>query len=220
MPITWGVKCLAKTASAADYKGYDCRVSFRQNKKAESSMEVKAMTITSFETERRTALENTGGDGETRLHAPRRMRAVGYVRLGFAEMDKKDTSPEGQKARIAACADANGWHLLHVYEDIGWSGEDLDRPSLPALLSGLGFEILVVDRTDRLTTKKKDLDFLLALMEKHGITCVPATWSWEPMAQYMRWWYRRRANPVYALLDTALASSEAGQPQATMTGSL
>jgi len=186
-------------------------------------MEVKVMTTTSFEAELRTTLEKTGGDSGTRFHAPRRMRAVGYVRQGFGEMEKKETSPEGQKARIAACADANGWHLVHVYEDIGWSGEDLDRPSLPALLSGLGFEILVVDRTDRLTTKKKDLDFLLALLEKHGITCVPATWSWEPLAQYMRWWYRQRGNPVYASLDSSLAGSEAGptqgQPQATMTGS-
>jgi len=186
-------------------------------------MGVKVMTTTSFQTDIRTALEKTGGDGDARLHAPRRMRAIGYVRQAFDEMDKKATSPEGQKARIAASADANGWHLVHIYEDIGWSGEDLNRPSLPTLLSGLGYELLIVDRTDRLTTKKKDLDFLLALLEKHGITCVPATWSWEPLAQYMRWWYRRRANPVYASLDAALAGSEAGpaqgQPQATMTAS-
>ena len=53
------------------------------------------------------------------------------------------------------------WHLIHTYEDIGWSGEDLDRPGLLALLSDLDFEILIVDRTDRLTCKKKDLDFFL-----------------------------------------------------------
>ena len=179
------------------------------------------MTSTSFETELQTALAQTGGDNGTHFHAPRRMRAVGYVRQGFAEMEKKETSAEGQKARIAACADANGWHLLHVYEDIGWSGEDLDRPSLPSLLSGIGFEILVIDRTDRLTTKKKDLDFLLALLEKSGVTCVPATWSWEPLAQYMRWWYRRRGNPVYAALDSSATETEAvpaqGQPQSTMS---
>jgi site-specific DNA recombinase len=142
-------------------------------------MEVKVMTTTSFDSDLRTALEKTGGNGSTRLHSPRRMRAIGYVRQGFDEMDEKATSPEGQKARIAASADTNGWHLLHIYEDIGWSGQDLDRPSLPTLLSGLGYEVLIVDRTDRLTTKKKDLDFLLALLEKHGITCVPATWSWS-----------------------------------------
>jgi hypothetical protein len=61
----------------------------------------------------------------------------------------------------------------------------------------------VIDRTDRLTCKKEDLDFLLALLEEHNITCVPATWSWEPLAQYMRWWYRRKENPVYAQLDAA-----------------
>ena len=133
---------------------------------------------------------------------------MGYVRQGFDELGRKVTSPEGQKARVAGCADANDWHLVQAYEDIGWSGDDLCRPGLLALLSSLDFEVLVVDRTDRLTCKKKDLDFLLALLERHGVTCVPATWSWEPLAQYMRWWYRLRSNAVYALLDSAGAKGE------------
>jgi hypothetical protein len=171
-------------------------------------MGAREMTILDLETELRARVEK-GGDGSAPgAHAPRRMRAVGYVRQDFGEMGKKRTSPEGQKARIAGCADANDWHLVHTYEDIGWSGEDLNRPGLPALLSRLDFEILIVDRTNRLTCKKKDLDFLLALLEKRGITCVPATWSWEPLAQYMRWWYRLRANPVYALLDSSATESE------------
>jgi len=168
------------------------------------------MTIVNFETELRTRVKRGGDGSAARVHAPRRMRAVGYVRQDFREMGKKRTSPEGQKARIAGCADTNDWHLVQTYEDIGWSGEDLNRPGLPALLSRLDFEILIVDRTDRLTCKKKDLDFLLALLEKRGITCVPATWSWEPLAQYMRWWYRLRVNPVYALLDSSAATSESG----------
>ena len=166
------------------------------------------MTITVFETELRTGLEKAGGDSGTYVHLPRRMRAVGYVRQNFGEMAEKRTSPEGQKARIAGCADGHEWHLVHTHEDLGWSGEDLDRPGLIALVSSLDFEILIVDRTDRLTCKKKDLDFLLALLETHGVTCVPATWSWEPLAQYMRWWYRLRANPVYALLGSVPAKTE------------
>ena len=157
-------------------------------------------TVTGFQTELRTRVEK-GTGGPTYIYPPRRMRAVAYVRQGFEEMGKKGTSPEGQKARVAGCADTHEWHLLNTYEDVGWSGEDLDRPGLLALLADLDFEVLVVDRTDRLTAKKKDLDFLLALLEKRGITCVPATWSWEPLAQYMRWWYRLRASPVYAALD-------------------
>jgi hypothetical protein len=161
------------------------------------------MTITSFERALRARAQKAPRSRVTGAPAPRKMRAVGYVRQDFGEMDRKRTSPEDQKARIAGCADANDWHLVQTYEDIGWSGEDLNRPGLPALLSRSDFDILIVDRTDRLTGKKKDLDFLLALLEKRGITCVPATWSWEPLAQYMRWWYRLRADPVYALLDSS-----------------
>jgi hypothetical protein len=165
------------------------------------------MTITSFKRKLQTRAEKARRSSVTGAHALRRMRAVGYVRQDFGEMGRKWTSPEDQKARIAVCADANDWHLIQTYEDIGWSGEDLNRPGLPALLSRLDFEILIVDRTDRLTGKKKDLDFLLTLLEKRGITCVPATWSWEPLAQYMRWWYRLRADPVYALLDSSPVES-------------
>jgi hypothetical protein len=175
------------------------------------------MTTASPRTELRPGVEKGGGPSVTLVHPPRRMRAVGYVRQGFGEMAQVRTSPEGQKARIAACADAMEWHLTHIYEDIGWPGEDLDRPGLLALLSNQGFEIVIVDRPDRLTCKKKDLNFLLALLERRGITCVPATWSWEPLAQYMRWWYRLRASPVYALLDSsseekALSPAGGGSP--------
>jgi hypothetical protein len=169
---------------------------------------VREMTIATLEPELRTKPERPGSGIEF-IPSPRRMRAVGYVRQGFGETEKKWTSPEGQKARVAACADAHGWHLLHTYEDIGWTGQDLDRPGLLALLARLDFEILVLDRTDRLTCKKKDLTFLLALLEEHGITCVPATWSWEPLAQYMRWWYRLRGSAVYASLEPEAAKGSA-----------
>ena len=164
-------------------------------------------TIADFRMELGLEVEKAGGSSAAHILMPRRMRAVGYLRESFGEMGQTSTSPEGQKARIVACADAREWHLVHTYKDIGWSGEDLDRPGLLALLSCQDFEILVVDRTDRLTCKKKDLNFLLTLLEKRGITCVPATWSWEPLAQYMRWWYRLRANPVYAALDSGAEES-------------
>jgi len=165
------------------------------------------MTIVDLQTKLRVRVEKAEAGSGTHVYPQRRLRAVGYVRQDFGEMGRKWTNHDGQKTRIAGCADANDWHLVQTYEDIGWSGEDLNRPGLPALLSRLDFEVLIVDRTDRLTSKKKDLDFLLTLLEKRGITCVPATWSWEPLAQYMRWWYRLRANPVYAGLDSSPVES-------------
>lgn len=162
-------------------------------------------TMTGFQTETG-RVERVGGEGATPTW-PRRLRAVGYVRQSFEEMSKKWTRPEGQKGRIASCADAHDWHLMQTHEDVGWTGECLNRPGLVALLADLDFDVLVIDRTDRLACKKEDLDFLLALLEEHKVTCVPATWSWEPISQYMRWWYRRRGSPVYAQLDAVGASS-------------
>ena len=165
------------------------------------------MTTTEYETELLTRVDKGSGITSAPVYAPRRPRAIGYVRQDFAEIGKSGMSPEGQKARIAARADACGWHLVGTVEDIGWCSSDLDRPGLVSLLAEQDFDILVLDKTDRLTCKKKDLDFLLALLEKRGVTCVPATWSWEPLAQYMRWWYRLKGSPVYASLDAAPAKS-------------
>lgn len=170
-------------------------------------MGVTVMTTAGLGAEFRVGVQKVGEGSAARVRPPRRMRAVGYVRQAFGEMGEPKTRPEGQRARIAACAEAREWHLVQTYEDLGWSGENLDRPGLVALLSSHDFEILVVDRTDRLMSKKKDLNFLLAVLEKRGITCVPATWSWELLAQYMRWWYRLRANAVYAALDAASEGS-------------
>ncbi len=166
--------------------------------------------LTGFPAEATTKVERTGTGG-TPGGWPARARVVGYVRQDFEEMGKKWTRPEGQKGRIAACADCHGWNLVATHEDIGWAGDCLNRPGLVSLLADLDFDVLVVDRTDRLACKKEDLDFLLALLEEHNITCVPATWSWEPLAQYMRWWYRRKENPVYAQLDAAPVQTAAAE---------
>jgi DNA invertase Pin-like site-specific DNA recombinase len=132
-------------------------------------------------------------------------RAVGYVRQEFEEMAKKRTRPDLQEARISAFAEAHKWQLQHVYEDISWASDGLNRPGLVALLSDPAFDILIVDRADRLAPNKSKLDFLLALLAEQGVTCVAATWSSEPLAQHMRRWYRGKGNPVYAQLEAEKA---------------
>ena len=132
-------------------------------------------------------------------------RAAGYVRQAFEEMGKERTRLEGQTSRIATCATKHQWPLVDTHEDFCWAKEGLNRPGLVALLLDTEFDVLVVDRTDRLAYKKSDLDFLLALLEEQGVTVVPATWSWEPIAQYMRRWYRGRGNAVYAQLEAETA---------------
>jgi DNA invertase Pin-like site-specific DNA recombinase len=132
-------------------------------------------------------------------------RAVGYVRQQFEEMGKKRTRPDLQEARISAFAAAHKWHLQHVHEDISWASDGLNRPGLVALVANPEFDILIVDRTDRLAANKADLDFLLALLERQEVTCVAVTWSSEPLSQHMRRWYREKGNPIYAQLESEKA---------------
>jgi hypothetical protein len=148
-----------------------------------------------------TGIEKTGQERQQKL------RAVGYVRQDFEEMGKKRTRADFQKACIQALAEEHGWQLESIHEDMGWTAAGLDRPGLIAMLSETAYEVVIVDRTDRLADKKADLDFLLAFLEERGVTCVPATWSWEPLAQYMRWWYRSKGNPVYARLEAETAAA-------------
>jgi hypothetical protein len=79
-------------------------------------------------------------------------------------------------------------------------------PALPDLLAHRDFDILLVDTADRLACKKKDLDFLMARLDKCGVTCVATTWTWDYLAQYMRHCYgrhsyRTKGCKVYAQLD-------------------
>ncbi len=116
-------------------------------------------------------------------------------------MGKKRTRPDVQEARISAFAETHQWQLQHVHEDISWASDGLNRPGLVALLADTAFDILIVDRTDRLAPNKSDLDFLLALLAQQEVTCVAVTWTSEPLSQYMRRWYREKGNPLYAQLE-------------------
>jgi hypothetical protein len=133
-----------------------------------------------------------------------KLRAVGYVRQSMEEVHKGLRSAESQRANIRSYAEANGWELVEIYEDIPYSGDDLVRPALLELLSRLDFDVLLVDTAERLTRKKKDLDLIMALLAKRNITCVGATWSWDFVSQYMRHCYRLQGNPLYAHCDACV----------------
>ena len=129
------------------------------------------------------------------------MTAVGYARQGEQELRQGKKGIDIQTSRIGAFVRSQKWNLSAMYQDIAESGDNLDRPGLLEWLSHPDFQVLVVDTTDRLARKKRDLDFLLALLNKLGITCIAATWSWDYLAQYMRHYYRTKGNKIYAQLD-------------------
>ena len=129
------------------------------------------------------------------------MTVVGYTRQSGQELRKRKKTIDEQAAKIAVFIRSQEWALSAMYQDIAESGDNLQRPALLEILARHDFEILVVDTTDRLARTKKDLDFLMALLDKLGITCVAATWSMDYLAQYVRHYYRTKGNKIYALLD-------------------
>ena len=129
------------------------------------------------------------------------LTVVGYTRQSEQELQKRKKTIDEQAAKITTFIRSHEWNLSTMYQDIAESGDNLQRPALLELLARHDFEILVVDTTDRLARSKKELDFLMALLDKLGITCVAATWSMDYLAQYVRHYYRTKGNKIYALLD-------------------
>jgi len=95
---------------------------------------------------------------------PRRIKAVGYVRVSTEEQAREGLSLDAQEEKIKAYCTAKGWRLVRIYRDEGFSGKDLNRPGLQAMLRDLksdGIRAVVVAKLDRLTRSVRDLGYLI-----------------------------------------------------------
>lgn len=91
-------------------------------------------------------------------------RAVGYVRVSTEEQAREGLSLAAQESRIRAFCEAKGWELVRIYRDEGYSGKNLDRPGIQALIRDLkadGIDVVVVLKLDRLTRSVRDLGTLI-----------------------------------------------------------
>lgn len=95
---------------------------------------------------------------------PRKIKAVGYVRVSTEEQAREGLSLAAQEEKIRAYCTAKGWRLVRIYRDEGFSGKDLNRPGLQSLIQDLrnnGIEAVVVAKLDRLTRSVRDLGYLI-----------------------------------------------------------
>jgi site-specific DNA recombinase len=75
-----------------------------------------------------------------------------------------------------------GWEVLRVYEDGGHSGRNLKRPGIQALLRDVRrglVDIILCTRLDRLARSIKLFYDLWTVFEKHNVTFVSATESFD-----------------------------------------
>lgn len=108
-----------------------------------------------------------------RLKTAKPIRAAGYVRVSTDEQAMEGQSLENQSARIKAYAESQGWDLIEIYREEGYSGKVIDRPELSKLIENIKagkFDVILVYKVDRLTRKQKDLWYLLEdVFEARGV---------------------------------------------------
>jgi site-specific DNA recombinase len=97
-------------------------------------------------------------------------RTMAYVRVSTD--DQIEFSPEAQAKRCKELARLKELGAVEVLADEGWSGKNLDRPSMRELLSRVetgAVGHLVVWRWDRLSRDQEDFAALVKLFDRHGV---------------------------------------------------
>ena len=104
--------------------------------------------------------------------APRRLRAVGYVRVSTDQQAQEGVSLEAQQTRIRAHCVSQEIELVDIVIDDGYSAKSLERPGVKrvlAMLTAGRADGVVVVKLDRLTRSVKDLGILLDTYFREGL---------------------------------------------------
>jgi site-specific DNA recombinase len=118
---------------------------------------------------------------------PQKRRCAVYTRVSSDEgLQQAFSSLDAQRGACEAYAvsqQAEGWVLLeHHYDDGGYSGGTLERPALRRLLSDIEAEridVVVVYKIDRLSRSLMDFAKLVEIFDRHDVTFVSVTQSFN-----------------------------------------
>jgi site-specific DNA recombinase len=117
----------------------------------------------------------------------RRLRCAIYTRKSSEEgldmeFNSLDAQREACEAYIAS-QKAEGWVALRDrYDDGGFSGGTLDRPALTQLIADIEaglIDVVVVYKIDRLSRALMDFSKLVEIFDRHGVTFVSVTQSFN-----------------------------------------
>ena len=98
------------------------------------------------------------------------------------EFNSLDAQREAGEAYVKSQA-SEGWKLLpELYDDGGFSGGSMERPGLKALLADIALgkiDVVVVYKIDRLTRSLGDFARMVELFDKHKVSFVSVTQSFN-----------------------------------------
>src|SRR3954464_9648479 len=118
---------------------------------------------------------------------PKHLRCAVYTRVSTEygleqEFNSLDAQREACEAYITS-QKHEGWGLLPTrYDDGGFSGGSMERPALQRLLTGIRsgrIDVIVVYKVDRLTRSLADFAKLVELFDRHQVSFVSVTQSFN-----------------------------------------
>ncbi|WP_164745029.1 recombinase family protein, partial [Alexandriicola marinus] len=124
---------------------------------------------------------------DSKMRPNRRLRCAIYTRKSTEEgldmeFNSLDAQREACEAYIASQR-SEGWACLRErYDDGGFSGGTLDRPALKQLIADVEdglVDVIVVYKIDRLSRALMDFSKLVELFDRHGVTFVSVTQSFN-----------------------------------------
>ena len=101
--------------------------------------------------------------------------AYGYVRVS-GKGQVKGHGPRRQRDDIQAFADANGYEIVHVYQD-AYTGTESDRPKFIEMLAAMmanGVKVVIVECLDRFSRDLMVQSTMLAKLSTEGLTLIAA----------------------------------------------
>ena len=118
---------------------------------------------------------------------PKQLRCAVYTRVSTdAGLEQDFNSLHAQRESCEAYIKSQtheGWRLIKsCFDDGGFSGGNMDRPALQALLAEIQerrLDIVVVYKVDRLTRSLADFAKLVELFDAHGVSFVSVTQSFN-----------------------------------------
>lgn len=106
------------------------------------------------------------------------MRVALYIRVSTEDQARDGYSIQAQKNKLEAYCVSQGWDVVGLYVDDGYSAKDLERPEMKRMLKHIEqglIDCVLVYRLDRLTRSVIDLYKLLELFEKYNCKFKSAT---------------------------------------------
>ena len=110
------------------------------------------------------------------------MRVALYPRVSGHEQEDNYSVPE-QIDRMKKYCEAKGWTVYKIYTDSGFSGSNMERPGLQAMIKDAEskkFDMVLVHKLDRLSRSQKDTLFLIEdVFEKNNVDFASMTENFD-----------------------------------------